>query len=113
MLSDGAGLEVSDGDGEGELVVVLGLVVVGAGVDDWIDGADDPDSDLNGVAVGLHDGEDFGELDAEERGDRDAEPSVVPWPCGRPPEWELPPVVVPGATPLVGEMVDDTLCRAT
>jgi hypothetical protein len=71
LLSDGLGLEVSEGDGVDDDVVVLGLVVVGAGLE-LMDGADDAAPVLYGVAVRLHDGEGFGELDAEERGDRDA-----------------------------------------
>jgi hypothetical protein len=79
VLSDGAGLPVSDGDGEGDVVVVVGLLVVGAGVDESIGESGDTVDVLNGAAVrGVHDVEGLGELGAEGRDDRDACPSVVP-----------------------------------
>jgi hypothetical protein len=67
VLSDGVGLPVSDGDGEGEPVVVLGLAV-GDGLDESIEAAGDDDPVLYTFGVWLHDGEGLGVLDAEERG---------------------------------------------
>ena len=113
VLSDGFGLEVSDGVGEGELVVVLGLVVDGIGVGEMIGAPDGDDPGLYSFVPWLHDGDGLAELDVEERCDGDAVPSAVPCPPGRPLVWEPLPVDVPGATPLVGEMVEDTLCSAT
>ena len=113
VLSDGFGLEESEGVGEGELVVALGLAV-GDGLDEMIgatvDDGDDPA--LYSFVGWLHDGEGRADLDVEPC-DGDAVPSVVPCPPGRPPVWEPLPVDVLGATPLVGEMVEDTLCSAT
>ena len=115
VLSDGAGLEVTDVVGAGEVVVVLGLVVlgVGVGVGGTIGAPDDADGGVNTTAGWLHDAEGLGLLAVEERDGGDAEPSVVPRPPGRPLVWEPLPPGAPGATPLVGEMVDDTLWSAT
>ena len=113
VLSDGFGLDESEGAGEGELVVALGLAV-GDGLDEMIGATvDDGDPVLYSFVGWLHDGEGPADLDVEERCDGDAVPSVVPCPPGRPPVWEPLPVDVLGATPLVGEMVEDTLCSAT
>lgn len=97
VLSDGVGLGLSDGDGEDD-GVVLGLPVDG-GLDESIGAAGVDDGPVwYGVAVWLHDGEGFAECAGEELGDRDAWPSVVPWPLG--PclaVWEPLPPGAPGA----------------